>query len=298
MEEDKILEFKNKKYKLKVSCYKKPDLLKVYMEDIKTKRKTVITEDGVDLFIPPAPTPDCVILNSSDKELIDFLLDLKILDYCTNSIFGKFNMEELYKYDKEGTMKFIKDNATPVKIEYDNEKGNSIEEVEKNIKKEVRKLLSDKETRKKLREADYSNKLGLLYSVINEKNPKESRVVAIDEEGDFFYLINPYVKGLAHQIEIVPEWSFSYTEGILSFLEEDYKLHGLNDFYVHFHLWLEIADDHPNQKYKNGLQKYLKYCKEKGVTREKIAKETGFIKETPDVMKYYKLDKKKKSRER
>ena len=141
---NEIFKFKDKEYNLKVSTYENTKLLKVIMIDRETKEEKEITKDGVELVIPPAPPPDCVLVDSeNDKEIIDKLLENKILDYC-NVMFAKFNMEELYKYDKVGTMEYLKIHAHFV--EYEKDKGNSLEEVKEKIQDEVKSLLEQKET--------------------------------------------------------------------------------------------------------------------------------------------------------
>lgn len=121
------LEYDNKKYELKVSMYDDTNLLKVSMIDIETNESKEITLSGTELVIPPAPTPDCVMIDAEGNEqLVDTLLKLNILDYC-NFIFAKFNMEELYKYDKSGVKEFLQYHAHVVSVE-DNENDNDIKD--------------------------------------------------------------------------------------------------------------------------------------------------------------------------
>lgn len=44
----------------------------------------------------------------------------------------------------------------------------------------------------------------------------------------------------------------------------------------HYCVWFDIAEYHSEYQSQNGFQKYLDYCKRNGVTRELLAKESGF----------------------
>lgn len=168
IEENKSFMFKNKRWYLKVDFYEDTKCLKVCMKDENAIEIKEITMSGVELVFPPIPTPDCVIVNSEkDKELIEKLLNLGILDYC-NTIFAKFNMNKLYEYDKQGTMKFLDYHTT--KVEYEEDKGSSINEVKNNIEKEVKELLEDKVNKEILSEKyNFNNAYPVCY-LINEKS--------------------------------------------------------------------------------------------------------------------------------
>ena len=54
---------------------------------------------------------------------------------------------------------------------------------------------------------------------------------------------------------------------------------------VHYSIWNSINELYPNDiEYKNGVQEYLQYCKEKNITKEYLDKKTGL--NTPNIMKY------------
>ena len=258
---NEIFKFKDKEYNLKVSTYENTKFLKVLMIDRETKEEKEITKDGVELVIPPAPTPDCVLVDSeNDKEIIDKLLENKILDYC-NVMFAKFNMEELYKYDKVGTMEYLKIHAHFV--EYEKDKGNSLEEVKEKIQDEVKSLLEQKETEEFLWDKHLISNpktLSEIYVLVNSKNPK---------------------------------WRFNYEEHLFEYLENDYQMFNSNDFVVHYNVWNYIEEMYPEEiENKKGMQNYLKYCKENGITKTKIENEVKC--DVPDVMKLYKDKTKRK----
>ena len=291
---NEIFKFKDKEYNLKVSTYENTKLLKVLMIDRETKEEKEITKDGVELVIPPAPTPDCVLVDSeNDKEIIDKLLENKILDYC-NVMFAKFNMEELYKYDKVGIMEYLKIHAHFV--EYEKDKGNSLEEVKEKIQDEVKSLLEQKKTEEFLWDKHLiSNPKNLseIYVLVNSKNPKNSVVVMYDTNTEKFCFIKPYMKKLEDKISSLEEWRFNYEEHLFEYLENDYQMFNSNDFVVHYNIWNYIEEMYPEEiENKKGMQNYLKYCKENGITKTKIENEVKC--DVPDVMKLYKDKTKRK----
>lgn len=67
---------------------------------------------------------------------------------------------------------------------------------------------------------------------------------------------------------------------------------------AHYAIWIQVEEWYPHDiNYKKGMQKYLKYCKQNNITKEKIDKKCG-TELTDNIMKYYLLDRKKKDKER
>lgn len=291
---NKKLEFQNKVYELKVGTYEDGKFLKVSMIDKDTKQEKEITMSGVEVVEPPAPTPDCVLINCEEnKELINKLLELKVL-YYSNTIFAKFNMSELYNYDRIGTMEFLKLHAKI--IEYEQDKGNSLEEVKSKIKEEAMQLVQDEKVKDYLYDKFYISDLDSeIYTLINEKSPKDSLVLMYDNDGRFCF-VRPYLKEFDHKLRVVQEWQFNHEEHLFSYLGNGYKLHNSNDLVVHYNIWTSIEEWYPDIDNKKGLMEYFKYCKENNITKEKI--ENELKSEVPDIMKIYNKEKMKKSQER
>ena len=290
-DKNETLKFKNKEYTLKVCTYNKTKLLKVLMIDKETKEVKEITKNGVELVIPSVPTPDCVLVDSkNDKEIIDKLIEDEILDYC-NLMFAKFKMEELYKYDKIGTMKYLKIHAHFV--EYEENKGNSLEEVKENILKDVNEILQQKETKNFLWDKyliSDTKTMEEAYILINNKNPKNSVVVMADMDSETFCFINPYIKRLDDKIKTLEKWQFDYETHLFDYLENNYQMYNSNNLYLHCDIWNYIEDRYPERiDSKKGMQKYLKYCKENNISKEVIEKATKFD-DVYDAMKHYKKD--------
>lgn len=291
---NKKLEFQNKVYELKVGTYEDGKFLKVSIIDKDTKQEKEITMSGVEIVEPPAPTPDCVLINSEEnKELINKLLELKVLVY-SNTIFAKFNMSELYNYDRIGTMDFLKLYAKI--IEYEEDKGNSLEEVKSKIKEEATQLVQDEKVKDYLYDKFYISDLDSeIYTLINEKSPKDSLVLMYDNDGRFCF-VRPYLKDFDHKLRLVQEWQFNHEEHLFSYLENGYKLHNSNDLVVHYNIWTSIDEWYPDIDNKKGLMEYFRYCKENNITKEKIENEVKS--EVPDIMKIYNKERMKKNQER
>jgi len=291
---NKKLEFQNKVYELKVGTYEDGKFLKVSIIDKETKQEKEITMSGVEIVEPPAPTPDCVLINSEEnKELINKLLELKVLVY-SNTIFAKFNMSELYNYDRIGTMDFLKLHAKI--IEYEEDKGNSLEEVKSKIKEEATRLVQDEKVKDYLYDKFYISDLDSeIYTLINEKSPKDSLVLMYDNDGRFCF-VRPYLKDFDHKLRLVQEWQFNHEEHLFSYLENGYKLHNSNDLVVHYNIWTSIDEWYPDIDNKKGLMEYFRYCKENNITKEKIENEVKS--EVPDIMKIYNKERMKKNQER
>lgn len=291
---NKKLEFQNKVYELKVGTYEDGKFLKVSIIDKDTKQEKEITMSGVEIVEPPAPTPDCVLINSEEnKELINKLLELKVLVY-SNTIFAKFNMSELYNYDRIGTMDFLKLHAKI--IEYEEDKGNSLEEVKSKIKEEATQLVQDEKVKDYLYDKFYISDLDSeIYTLINEKSPKDSLVLMYDNDGRFCF-VRPYLKDFDHKLRLVQEWQFNHEEHLFSYLENGYKLHNSNDLVVHYNIWTSIDEWYPDIDNKKGLMEYFRYCKENNITKEKI--ENKVKSEVPDIMKIYNKERMKKNQER
>jgi len=291
---NKKLEFQNKVYELKVGTYEDGKFLKVSLIDKDTKQEKEITMSGVEIVEPPAPTPDCVLINCEEnKELINKLLELKVLVY-SNTIFAKFNMSELYNYDRIGTMDFLKLHAKI--IEYEEDKGNSLEEVKSKIKEEATRLVQDEKVKDYLYDKFYISDLDSeIYTLINEKSPKDSLVLMYDNDGRFCF-VRPYLKDFDHKLRLVQEWQFNHEEHLFSYLENGYKLHNSNDLVVHYNIWTSIDEWYPDIDNKKGLMEYFRYCKENNITKEKIENEVKS--EVPDIMKIYNKERMKKNQER
>ena len=147
------------------------------------------------------------------------------------------------------------------------------------LKNKVEKLIQENE--------EYQN-YTLDYILIDKKD--SSKTIAIASYYDEIIEIKPNSK----EINSIMEWAYNFDVDVFGVLE-NHKDIGYMSIECHYGIWNALEDyiieetEHPK-----GIQKYLKYCKDNGITKEKIEQEID-LKEpiVPDVMKYYKPEKNK-----
>jgi len=106
-------------------------------------------------------------------------------------------------------------------------------------------------------------------------NPKtnDTYVLASDNYDDAIEF-TPYTKTESGGYTQVPEWDYNFDYYIYNYLEEGLKIGYMTDD-VHYSIWNSINELYPNDiEYKNGVQEYLQYCKEKNITKEYLDKKT------------------------
>lgn len=138
--------------------------------------------------------------------------------------------------------------------------------------------------------ADYSY-MELDYILEDKKDKTKSYAVASD--CDEMIEINLST----HEVSNIAEWAYSIDSDIFGMLEENKDISYMS-MQVHYGIWCQIDKYYPEEiEYKNGMQKYLKYCKENNIDKKTIDERMNI--DTPDVMKIYKKilkDKKEKER--
>lgn len=147
------------------------------------------------------------------------------------------------------------------------------EKIEK-IKNDIETFLKDT--------MDHQNKHidYILYDPDND-NPF---VLASDNYGEAIEF-TPYTKEYDGGYLEVPEWDYNFDYYIYNYLEEGKRIGYMTDE-VHYSIWNSIHELYPEDiDYKDGVQAYLQYCADNGITKEYLDKNTGF--DTPDVMQYF-----------
>ena len=115
---------------------------------------------------------------------------------------------------------------------------------------------------------------------------------AVAMDGDRIIGFNPFES----EINNLPEWDFNIDTELFEELEWNREIIYMS-MECHYGVWNEVSNCYPEDiEHKEGMQKYLKYCKENGVTKEYIEEKTN-QKNIVNVMQFYKDDK-KKERER
>ena len=149
------------------------------------------------------------------------------------------------------------------------------------MNEKIEKIKNDIETFL-MESIDHQNKHIDYILVDPEKN--ETYVLAsdgVDEAIEF----TPYSKNYEGGYINVPEWDFNFDYYIYNYLEEGKQIAFMTDD-VHYSIWNSIHELYPEDiDYKDGVQMYLQYCADKGITKEYLDEKTGF--DTPDIMQHF-----------
>jgi len=117
-------------------------------------------------------------------------------------------------------------------------------------------------------------------------NPNtEDIVISVDRNKGLSLeiLLNKKEKGKYRPIR-ASDWNFSVYEYIINYLDNDYEIVDIK-LPIHHVAWKEISKKYPNDYYFKGVYKYLQYCKDNEITKEKLEKK--FNEKLDDIMIYY-----------
>lgn len=118
--------------------------------------------------------------------------------------------------------------------------------------------------------------------ILYKTNSKETNTLVSDSSGSEAIEFTPYSKDNDNGYNYVPEWDYNFDYYIYNLLEEDWKI-GYMTPEVHYNIWNSIHELYPKDiDFKDGVQNYLRYCKDNNITKEYLDKETNL--DTPDVM--------------
>lgn len=120
--------------------------------------------------------------------------------------------------------------------------------------------------------------------ILVDPDTNETYVLAsdgYDEAIEFTPLSKNYEEGYTN----VPEWDYNFDYYIYNLLEEGKQIAYMSDD-VHYGIWNSIHELYPEDiDYKDGVQWYLQYCADKGITKEYLDEKTS--NDTPDIMKHF-----------
>ena len=120
--------------------------------------------------------------------------------------------------------------------------------------------------------------------ILVDPNTNETYVLASDGNDEAIEF-NPLSKNYEGGYTNVPEWDYNFDYYIYNYLEEGKRIGYMTDE-VHYSIWNSIHELYPEDiDYKDGVQAYLQYCADNGITKEYLDKKTGF--DTPDIMQYF-----------
>lgn len=140
----------------------------------------------------------------------------------------------------------------------------------------------------RLEDSEY-NEFEIIYILKDKDNFENYYSVAVN--GDEIIGFN----SLKQEIEYLPGWDYSADNYLFKDLEEKKEIIYMS-IYCHYGIWNEINNYYPEDiNHKNGMQKYLRYCKNHDITLDKI-KDTFGNTQLLDVMQYLKKEKKELER--
>ena len=120
--------------------------------------------------------------------------------------------------------------------------------------------------------------------ILVDQETNETYVLASDG-ADEAIEFNPLSKNYKEGFQYVPEWDYNFDYYIYNYLEEGKQIAYMTDD-VHYSIWNSIHELYPEDiDYKDGVQNYLQYCADNGITKEYLDKKTGL--NTPDIMQYF-----------
>lgn len=158
-----------------------------------------------------------------------------------------------------------------------------IAKLEQKFNYDIYKILEQQPFKEELKNKYKKENVSIIYSLINIKDYKKSFAMMIDENLEDKLLINPYIK---NRIKLINYYEYNYDDYLFKYLEKDYQIINMS-IIAHYSAWCQIQEFYPNLYYKKGMQNYLKYCKEKNITQNKLKNAVG-ASQLFNVMKYYK----------
>ena len=140
-----------------------------------------------------------------------------------------------------------------------------------------------------LRNSYEHNNKKIDYILYNEET-QDTDILASNPDGEEAIEFRPYTKDNINGYYNVPEWDYNFDYYIYNLLEEDWKI-GYMTLETHYGIWSSINELYPEAiDFKDGMQKYLKYCKENNITKEYLDNQLKIAipnVNTPDITKFY-----------
>lgn len=117
-------------------------------------------------------------------------------------------------------------------------------------------------------------------------NPDNNDTVSIISDGvDKIVEFTPFTKEMKTGYSRVSEWDYSFDNYLFKDLGNVYQI-GYMTAETHYNIWNSIGELYPeNINNKDGVQWYLQFCADNGITKNYLDEKTGL--ETPDIMKYF-----------
>ncbi len=144
----------------------------------------------------------------------------------------------------------------------------------KKIKEDIERFLSEDE--------EHQNK-HIDYILVDPES-RDTYVLASDENEEAIEF-TPFTKDYKSGYQNVPEWDYNFDYYVYNYLEEGKQIAYMTDN-VHYSIWNSIHELYPTDiDYKDGVQNYLQYCADNGITKEYLDKQTEL--DTPNIMEFF-----------
>lgn len=118
-------------------------------------------------------------------------------------------------------------------------------------------------------------------------NPNTNETLTIASDGyDSMIYFAPYTIDEKNKYVSVADWDFSFDQYFFQDLQNGYQIGYITDE-THYNLWNALQEYYPEDiNYKDGVQLYLQYCADNGITKEYLDKKTNL--DTPNIMNFFK----------
>ncbi|MBQ8424842.1 MAG: hypothetical protein IJY25_00910 [Bacilli bacterium] len=121
--------------------------------------------------------------------------------------------------------------------------------------------------------------------ILYKSDTNETNTLCSNSSSEEAIEFTPITKNYREGYSNVPEWDFNFDYYIYNLLEEGWQI-GYMTPEVHYSIWNSIHELYPEDiDYKDGVQNYLQYCADNGITKEFLDKNTEL--DTPDIMNYF-----------
>ena len=116
-------------------------------------------------------------------------------------------------------------------------------------------------------------------------NPDTNETMTIASNScDSIIYFTPYTIDEQNKYVHVADWDFSFDQYFFRELERGYQIGYITDE-VHYSLWNVMREYYPDDiEHKEGVQHYLQYCADNGITKEYLDKKINL--DNPNMKKY------------
>ena len=120
--------------------------------------------------------------------------------------------------------------------------------------------------------------------ILIEPDTKDT-ISIISDEQEKIIEFTPYTKDMKNGYFQIPDWDYNFDEYLFQNLENGYEIGYMSDD-THYNVWSSIEELYPEDiNYKNGVQLYLQYCANNGITKDYLSKKINL--DVSDIMKYF-----------